>query len=142
MVLALLATAALVSGSPESRLAMLQATAPFHIYVMPDSWELRQVNVVSADASGNPTDVKFVYEMSQQTLSVDEAARTGDASSDQTLGPDALYVNGYAATYLLTGPYYRKEGHLTWRPAGVNVVLSSTDLWDVPALVIAALSMR
>jgi hypothetical protein len=51
-------------------------------------------------------------------------------------------VNGYAATYTRTGPYYRKEGHLTWLPDGVNVQLSSTDLWDVPALVIAALSMR
>lgn len=142
MLLALLATAALASASPESRLATLQATAAFHIYVMPDSWDLHQVSVVAADANGNPTAVRIVYEMSQQTLVVDETAQSGDAGTDQSFGPDALYVNGYAATYTRTGPYYRKEGHLTWRPAGVNVELSSTDLWDVPALVIAALSMR
>ena len=142
MLLALLATAAIASASPESRLATLQSTATFHIYVMPDSWELREVSVMAADANGNPTAVRIVYEMSQQTLAVEEAARAGDAGTDQPYGPDALYVNGYAATYARTGPYYRKEGHLTWRPAGVNVELSSTDLWDVPALVIAALSMR
>jgi hypothetical protein len=142
MLLALLATAAMATAAPESRLATFQSTATFHIYVMPDSWDVRQVSVLAADANGNPTAVRIVYEMSQQTLAVDETARTGDAESDQSFGPDALYVNGYAATYLRTGPYYRKEGHLTWRPAGVNVELSSTDLWDVPALVIAALSMR
>ena len=142
MLLALLATAAMATAPPESRLATLQATATFHIYVMPDSWDVRQVSVVAADANGNPTAVRIVYEMSQQTLAVDETARTGDSGSDQSFGPDALYVNGYAATYTRTGPYYQKEGHLTWRPAGVNVELSSTDLWDVPALVIAALSMR
>jgi hypothetical protein len=109
---------------------------------MPDSWEVRQVTVLASDATGNPSDVRIVYEMSQQTLIVDESARPGDTGSSQTFGPDALYVNGYPAVYTRTGPYFRKEGHLTWMPAGVNVELSSTDLWDVPALVIAALSMR
>ena len=142
MILALLATAVVATASPESRLAALQSAAPFHIYVMPDSWDLRQVSVVASDASGNPTAVRIVYEMSQQTVTVDETAQAGDTGSDQSFGPDALYVNGYVATYTRTGPYYQKEGHLTWRPTGVSVELSSTDLWDVPALVIAALSMR
>lgn len=142
MLLALLATAAVATASPESRLAALQAAAPFHIYVMPDSWDVRQVSAIASDANGNPTAVKIVYEMSQQTLTVEETAQAGDTGSDQSFGPDALYVNGYVATYTRTGPYYQKEGHLTWRPTGVNVELSSTDLWDVPALVIAALSMR
>lgn len=142
MILTVLAVALLTSASPASRLASLQSTATFHIYVMPDSAEVRQVTVVSSDAQGNPTDVRIVYRMSQETLTVEESARADDETSDQSFGPDALYVNGYPATYSRTGPYFKQEGHLTWAPAGVNVRLSSTDLVDVPALVNAALSLR
>jgi hypothetical protein len=142
MFAALLASAVLASASPDARLAWVQSTATFHVYVMPDSSVVRQVNVLAADAVGHPTAVRIVYDLSNQTLVVEEAAYAGDSSSPQTFGPDAIYVNGYPATYTRTGPYYRKEGHLTWWPAGVKVELSSTDLWDVPALVNATLSLR
>jgi hypothetical protein len=142
MIAAVLAAATLASASPDSRLAWVQSNATFHVYVMPDSSVVRQVNVLTTDPLGHPTAVRIVYDLSNQTLVVDESARAADASPAPTFGPDAIYVNGYAATYTRTGPYYRKEGHLTWWPAGVKVELSSTDLWDVPALVIAALSLR
>lgn len=142
MIAAMLAAAVLASASPDARLAWVQGAATFHVYVMPDSSVVRQVNVLAEDSLGHPTAVHIVYDLSNQTLVVDESGQSGDASSTQTFGPDALWVNGYPATYLRTDPYYRKEGHLTWWPAGVKVELSSTDLWDVPALVIAALSLR
>jgi hypothetical protein len=109
---------------------------------MPDSAVVRQVTVLASDTLGHPTAVRVVYDLSQQTLVIDETAQSGDASAAQTFGPDAVYVNGYPATFTRTGPYYRKEGHLTWWPDGVKVELSSMDLTDVPALVIAALSLR
>jgi hypothetical protein len=142
MLSAIFAVAVLASASPDNRLASVQSTATFHVYVMPDSSVVRQVTVLASDPLGHPTAVRIVYDLSQQTLVIDESAQSGDASSAQTFGPDAVYVSGYPATYTRTGPYYRKEGHLTWWPVGVKVELSSTDLWDVPALVIAALSLR
>jgi hypothetical protein len=142
MLLAMLAAAVLGSASPDSRLAWVQSSATFHVYVMPDSSVVKQVTVLASDSLGHPTAVRIVYDLSQQTLVIDESAHHDDPSSAQSYGPDAVYVNGYPATYLRTGPYYRKEGHLTWWPAGVKVELSSTDLWDTPALVIAALSLR
>jgi hypothetical protein len=142
MLFAALAVAVLTSASPASKLASLQATATFHIYVMPDSAEVQHVTVIASDAQGKPTGVRIVYRMSQETLTVEESARADDATSAQSFGPDAVYVNGYPATYSRTGPYFKQEGHLTWSPAGVNVQLSSTDLVDVPALVNAALSLR
>ena len=142
MLIAVLAAATLASASPDSRLAWVQSAAAFHVYVMPDSSEIRQLSVLASDPLGRPTAVRIVYALSQQTLIVDESAQAGDAAAAQSFGPDALYVNGYPALYNRTGPYYRKEGHMTWWPAGVKVELSSTDLWDVPALVNAVLSLR
>jgi hypothetical protein len=142
MFAALLASAMLASGTADARLAWVQGAATFHVYVMPDSSVVRRVDVLASDAVGHPTAVRIVYDLSNQTLVVDESASAGDPTPVQSFGPDAVYVNGYPATYARTGPYYRKEGHLTWWPAGVKVVLSSTDLYDVPALVIAALSLR
>ena len=139
---ALLAVAALASMSPDGRLAALQQTAAFHLYVMPDSSEVKQVTVLASDSTGRATAVRLVYDLSQQTLVIVETATPGDTGPPQSFDPDALYVNGYPAMYTRTGTYYRKEGHLTWLPPGVNVELSSTDMWDVPALVISALSMR
>jgi hypothetical protein len=142
MLSAILAAAVLASSSPDSLLSWVQSTAAFPVYVMPDSSVVKQVTVLASDSLGHPTAVRIVYDLSQQTLVVDESAQSGDSSSAQTFGPDALYVNGYPATYTSAGPYYRKEGHLTWWPVGVKVELSSEDLTDVPALVIAALSLR
>jgi hypothetical protein len=142
MLAAMLVAAVLATASPDARLAWVQNAATFHVYVMPDSSVVRQVTVLASDPLGHPTAVRIVYDLSQQTLVIDETAQLADASANQSFGPDAVYVNGYAATYARTGPYYRKEGHLTWWPAGVKVELSSTDLWDVPALVIAALALR
>lgn len=142
MILALVAAALLTSGSPDAQLASLQNSAAFHIYVMPDSAKLQQVTVLAKDAQGNPTDVRLVYRMSEETLNVEESAQADNGASVQSFGPDALFVNGFPATFTRTGPYYRQEGHLTWAAAGVNVQLSSLDLIDVPALVNAALSLR
>ena len=142
MIIAFLAATLLASGSPDTQLASLQNTAPFHIYVMPDSARLQQVTVLAKDAQGNPTDVRLVYRMSEETLSVEESAHSDNGASVQSFGPDALFVNGFPATYSRTGPYYRQEGHLTWAAGGVNVQMSSFDLVDVPALVNAALSLR
>jgi hypothetical protein len=141
MLFAVLASAVLTS-SPASMLASLQATATFHVYVMPDSAEVQRVTVLASDAQGKPTGLRIVYRMSQESLTVEETAVADNATSAQSFGPDAVYVNGYPATYSRTGPYFKQEGHLTWSPAGVNVRLSSTDLVDVPALVNAALSLR
>ena len=69
---ALLAIAMLASTSPDSRLALLQNTAAFHLYVMPDSSEVRQVTVLASDPTGKATAVRIVYELSQQTLVVVE----------------------------------------------------------------------
>jgi len=142
MIIAFLAAALLAPGSPDTQLASLQNTSAFHIYVMPDSAKLEQVTVLAKDAQGKPTALRLVYRMSEQTLTVEESAQTGNGASVQSFGPDALFVNGFPATYTRTGPYYRQEGHLTWAADGVNVMLSSPDLIDVPALVNAALSLR
>jgi hypothetical protein len=142
MIFTVLAAVVLASASPDSRLAALQSAAAFHIYVMPDSAEVQHVDVLASDVQGHPTDVRIVYRLSQETLIIEETARADNATSAQSFGPDALFVNGYPATYSRSGPYFRQVGHLTWSPSGVNIQLSSMDLVDVPALVNAALSLR
>ncbi|HKW45455.1 MAG TPA: hypothetical protein VJN22_07345, partial [Candidatus Eremiobacteraceae bacterium] len=96
---ALLAVAVLSSVSPDSRLASLQQTAAFHLYVMPDSSDVKQVTVLASDPTGKATAVRIVYDLSQQTLVILETATPGDTGAPESFDPDALYVNGYPATY-------------------------------------------
>jgi hypothetical protein len=140
--LAVLAVAFMTSAALDARIAVVADSAPFHLYVMPASADISEVTVLASDASNLPTDVRIVYRMSGNTLTIEESARSDDPASQPSPDPSMVMVNGYPALYARTGPYFRPEGHLTIWASGVTVRLSSTDFWDVPALVNAALSLR
>ena len=146
MIAALAAVLLGAVGASQS-LADVVDNAAFHVYVMPTSAEADSVTVLASDSQSRPTSVKIVYRLGDRLeLTVLETMRAADetASSPQpSPAPTGqIYiVNGYPATYSVTGPYYQHVGWLTWTPPGVTVTISSMDMTDAPTLVNAALAL-
>jgi hypothetical protein len=143
--IAALAAVLLGAVSASQSLSDVISNAAFHVYVMPTSAEPDSVTVLASDSQSRPTSVKIVYRLGDRLeLTVLETMRADDSSSPEpSPGPtgQTYVVNGYPATYVVTGPYYQHVGWLTWTPPGVTVTISSMDMTDAPTLVNAALAL-
>jgi hypothetical protein len=145
--IAALAVVVLGAMSASQSLSDVVSNAAFHVYVMPTSAEADSVTVLASDSLSRPTSVKIVYRLGDRLeLTILETMRADD---DDTSSPEpspaptgqTYVVNGYPATYVVTGPYYQHVGWLTWTPPGVTVTISSMDMTDAPTLVNAALAL-
>ncbi len=144
--IAVFAAAFLGAATLGPSLPDIVSTAAFHVYQMPSSAEPENVKVLASDAQSRPTSVKIDYRLGDRlVVTVVETMRAGDDAESATASPASsetqYIVNGYPATYVVTGPYYQRVGWLTWTPPGVTVTLSSMDMVDVPVLVNVALAL-
>jgi hypothetical protein len=148
--IAALAAVLLGAVSASQSLSDIVSNAAFHVYVMPSSAEPDSVTVLASDSQSRPTSVKIVYRLGDRLeLTMLETMRSDDDTSSSASSPEpssgptgqTYVVNGYPATYSVTGPYYQHVGWLTWRPPGVTVTISSMDMTDAPTLVNAALAL-
>jgi hypothetical protein len=144
--IAALAAVLLGAVSASHSLSDVVSNAAFHVYVMPSSAEPDSVTVLASDSQSRPTSVKIVYRLGDRLeLIVLETMRADDDTSGPAPSPgptgQTYVVNGYPATYVVTGPYYQHVGWLTWMPPGVTVTISSMDMTDAPTLVNAALAL-
>jgi len=145
-VIAALAALLLGAMGASQSLADVVDNAAFHVYVMPTSAEADSVTILASDSQSRPTSVKIVYRLGDRLeLTVLETMRADDDASSPGPSPEPtgqIYmVNGYPATYTVTGPYYQHVGWLKWTPPGVTVTISSMDMTDAPTLVNAALAL-
>ena len=146
MIAALGVAAAVALATPQPSLSDLAASATFHLYVLPQPAETDSITVLATDDQSRPTSVKIVYRLGDRlTVSIVETARATVQANDAAPSPapagKTYFVNGYPASYVLSGPYYQHVGTLTWLPPGVTVTISSMDMTDEPTLVNAALAL-